>query len=145
MEDVSRHAITPEDRFVMEAGFMNLARVSANRLLAHDRNGAIRAPRDGFVLLPLYQGQGSDGFFWGRDVSPARLRFSEALRQMRLDRFFDLLPGIRRDPAHPARLVVEERVSRLYPAAVFQTFGYRRVRKNADATTLERQAASAAE
>ena len=40
----------------------------------------VRAPDDGFVMLPLYQGQGEDGFFWGREVSRARLRASVALR-----------------------------------------------------------------
>jgi hypothetical protein len=39
-----------------------------NPLLAHDRNGEIRAPFDGLVLLPLYQSEGSDGFFYGRSV-----------------------------------------------------------------------------
>jgi succinylglutamate desuccinylase len=139
MEVVSRHAITHEDGFVMEPGFMNLARVRAKRLLARDKSGEIRAPRDGFVLLPLYQGQGAEGFFWGREMSATRMRVSEALRTMKVDRFLHLLPGIRRDPQEPARLVVDERVSRLYPQDVFHTFGYRRLRKQSAFVTLERQ------
>jgi hypothetical protein len=144
MEVVSRRAITPEDRFVMEPGFLNLARVDANGLLAHDRNGAIRAPRDGFVLLPLYQGLGSDGFFWGREVSPTRLRVSEALRHMKLDRFLHLLPGVRRDPTHAPRLVVDTRIARLYPLDVFHTLGYRRIRTRESLMTIERQTESSA-
>jgi succinylglutamate desuccinylase len=139
MEVVSRHAITAEDRFVMEPGFLNLARVRANRLLARDRNGPIHAPRDGFVLLPLYQGQGADGFFWGREVSATRLRISKALRRMKVDRFLALLPGIHQDPEQPTKLVVDEMATRIYPADVFQTFGYRRMRKEAATVTLERQ------
>jgi hypothetical protein len=140
MEVVSRRAITVADRFVMEPGFLNLARVRAGQLLARDRNGEIRAPRAGFVLLPLYQGLGSDGFFWGREVSPTRLRVSEVLRTMKLDRFLHLLPGIRRDPERPSRLVVETNAARLYPSDVFHTLGYRRQRsEETGVTTMERQ------
>ena len=142
MEVVSRRAITAEDQFVMEPGFQNLARVRADQLLARDRSGAIRAPKDGIVLLPLYQGQGADGFFWGREVSPTRLRVSEALRHMKLDRFLHLLPGIRRDPARPSRLVVDSLASRVYRLNMFHMLGYRRVRKETPSSasvTIERQ------
>ncbi len=139
MEVVSRHAITAADRFVMEPGFNNLARVSSDQLLAHDRHGEIRAPKDGFVLLPLYQGQGSDGFFWGREVSPTRLRVSEVLRQMKVDRFLELLPGIRRNPTQPTQLLVKPGASKVYRKGMFQILGYRRVREGAEAVTIERQ------
>jgi succinylglutamate desuccinylase len=139
MEVVSRHPITPEDRFVMEPGFLNLARVRASQLLARDRRGPIHAKKDGFILLPLYQGLGAEGFFWGREVSGARLRLSEVLRQMKLDRFLHLLPGITRDTAHPSRFVLSPIVERLYPRDVFHTFGYRRERVKSERLTLERQ------
>ena len=147
MEVVARHPITAEDRFVMEPGFLNLAQVRNGQLLAHDRNGEIRAPKDGFVVLPLYQGLGEDGFFWGREASPARLRISEALRHMKVERLLHLLPGIRRDPAQPSRLVVDARKAGLYHfekmggtrTAVFHMLGYRRIRTDATGVTLERQ------
>ena len=68
LEVISRHAITPEDTFRMEPGFRNLDYARARQLLARDRTGEIRAESDGLVILPLYQGQGEDGFFWGRAV-----------------------------------------------------------------------------
>ena len=64
-----RHAIAPDDRFRMEPGFANIQRVAANELLARDREGEIRAPGEGFILLPLYQTMGDDGFFLGREVA----------------------------------------------------------------------------
>ena len=139
MEVISRHAITKSDEFVMEPGFLNLARVRAGQLLARDRNGEIRAPKDGYVLMPLYQGQGSEGFFWGRECSPARLRISETLRKMKVDRFLRLLPGVKQDPDRATRLVVDPNLARLLPLDVFATLGYRRVRKTADVMTVERQ------
>ncbi|MBX3221719.1 MAG: succinylglutamate desuccinylase/aspartoacylase family protein [Labilithrix sp.] len=145
MEVVSRHAITAADEFVMEPGFQNLARARAGQLLAKSRAGKVRAPKDGMVILPLYQGQGADGFFWGREVSATRMRVSEALRHMKLDRFLHLLPGIARDPARPSKLVVDERATRLYRLDVFHLLGYRRVRKEAERLTLERQLEHAAD
>ena len=70
IEIVSRYAITPEDQFVMQPGFSNIHPVRAGTLLARDRHGDIRAPEDGLVVMPLYQGQGDDGFFMGRAVGP---------------------------------------------------------------------------
>ena len=71
IEVTMRHDVRPEHEFRMEPGFTNLQRVAAGTLLARDRRGEIRAPYDGLVLLPLYQAQGSDGFFYGRAISPA--------------------------------------------------------------------------
>lgn len=140
MEVVSRHAITKQDEFVMEPGFLNLARVREGQLLARDRHGEIRAPKDGYILMPLYQGQGSEGFFWGRECTPARLRVSETLRKMKVDRFLSLLPGVKQDPERSTRLVVGSSLARLLPRDVFHTLGYRRVRTSADVMTVERQA-----
>ena len=139
MEVVSRHAIVDEDAFIMEPGFKNLDHARATQLLARDRNGEIRAPRDGLVLLPLYQKQGSEGFFWGRAVSRARLRASAALRHFRLDRFLDLLPGVARDKEHPSMFVVDKALANIYPVGVFHMLGYRKVRQLRDRMTLERQ------
>ena len=69
IEIVSRHAIRPEDFFRMEPGFANIQRTAVGTLLARDYRGEIRAPFDGVVLLPLYQPQGDDGFFYGRAIN----------------------------------------------------------------------------
>jgi hypothetical protein len=139
MEVISRHAITPEDAFVMEPGYLNLARVRRGERLARDKRGDIRAPKDGFVMLPLYQGQGNDGYFWGREVSATRLRFSEALRHLKLDRILPMLPGVARDTSHPTRLVVDESAKRFFGLDWFHMFGYRRVRQEPTRLTVERQ------
>jgi len=128
MEVIARHAITDSDRFAMEPGFRNLDRAKGGQLLARDARGEILAPRDGLVILPLYQPHGSDGFFWGREMSALRLRASEVLRRIGADRALGLLPGVRRDGAHRSRLVIDRRFARLYPLGVFQLLGYRRVR-----------------
>jgi predicted deacylase len=139
MEVVERHAITDEDDFKMAAGFKNLDHAKQGQLLASDKDGDIRAHEDGIVILPLYQAQGDDGFFWGRAVSETRLRASERLREMKLDRLLPYLPGVKRDEAHPTRLIVNRHIARLYPLDVFHVFGYRRIRESEDSLTVERQ------
>jgi predicted deacylase len=80
LEVLSRRAVSAADEFRMEPGFRNIDRVRKGQLLARDRSGEIRAPHDGVVIMPLYQGLGGDGFFWGREVSPVRLWASRLLR-----------------------------------------------------------------
>jgi succinylglutamate desuccinylase len=66
MEVVYRHGIRPEDEFRMRDGFRHFDRVSKGDLLATDSGGAVLAPSDGYVVMPLYQGEGEDGFFLAR-------------------------------------------------------------------------------
>lgn len=139
MEVVERHAIKGTDGFKMAPGFKNLDHARGGQLLATDKDGEIRAPKDGLVILPLYQGKGDDGFFWGRAVSEARLRVSERLRSLQFERFLPLLPGVERDTHDPSRLVVNTHIAKLYPLDVFHMFGYRRIRQTEDRLTVERQ------
>lgn len=69
-----RHAISPEDRFVMAPGFANVQRVKRGTMLARDVHGAIAAERDEVLVMPLYQKMGDDGFFLGREIPDALFR-----------------------------------------------------------------------
>lgn len=60
-----RHGVHPEDGFAMMPGYKNLQRIRRGEVLARDRTGDIVAPQDGWILLPLYQKAGNDGFFIG--------------------------------------------------------------------------------
>ena len=57
------HKIAPDDGFKMRPGFENFQKITKGEPLADDKNGVIRALADGHILMPLYQKQGSDGFF----------------------------------------------------------------------------------
>lgn len=50
-------------RFTMLPGYENFTPVQAGQLLAYLDGEAVVAPQDGYILMPLYQEQGSDGFF----------------------------------------------------------------------------------
>lgn len=64
---VYQHMIEQGDRFRMRPGFRNFQPVKKGEWLANDREGKIQAECDGFILMPLYQNQGNDGFFIVRE------------------------------------------------------------------------------
>jgi hypothetical protein len=139
VEVISRRSVSPEDGFRMEPGFRNIDRARKGQLLARDRSGEIRAPGDGMVILPLYQGLGRDGFFWGREVSGARLLASEALRAIGAERLLGLLPGMKRDAQDPSRFVVDAPTARSFTLEVLHLFGYRRIREDGGRLIVERR------
>lgn len=58
-----KHTILPNELFEMLPGFQNFDEVKKGQHIANDKNGPIFAQCDGFILMPLYQKQGEDGFF----------------------------------------------------------------------------------
>jgi succinylglutamate desuccinylase len=65
---VKVHPIKADDGFKMRPGYRNFQPVVSGELLAFDRHGEIRSPTDAMILMPLYQPQGSDGFFLVKQV-----------------------------------------------------------------------------
>jgi succinylglutamate desuccinylase len=57
------HHIKPEDAFQMMPGYQNFQQLQAGEVIAKDIAGEIKAPYDCQILMPLYQKQGTDGFF----------------------------------------------------------------------------------
>ena len=67
------HRLSPDgsDAFRMLPGFRNFQPVARDALLAQDKRGDIHAPVDGYLLMPLYQDKGEEGFFLVKDYAPA--------------------------------------------------------------------------
>lgn len=124
-----RHGIRGEDGFRMHPGYVNFQPVGSREYLADDRRGPVLAPQEGRILMPLYQGQGEEGFFMTRPVKPIWLAVSAQLRRRRLGWAVKYLPGVSRDPEDRATLRIDTRVARLYPMEIFHLLGYRRVRR----------------
>ncbi len=120
------HVIREGDDFVMEPGFANFQPVGRGQILARDRGGPIRAGESGHILMPLYQGQGTDGFFLVRRVRPFWLRVAKWLRRLRIERLLPALPGVRRYPDKPATLVVDPRIARWFVLELFHLLGFRK-------------------
>lgn len=67
---VMRYGVKAADGFRMLPGFQNFQKITKGQKLATDRNGPVFSPGEGMILMPLYQAQGSDGFFIIRAVEP---------------------------------------------------------------------------
>ncbi len=57
------HLIKENDNFVMKPGFQNFDYIEKGKTLAIHNNKEIPCPEDCYILMPLYQKQGSEGFF----------------------------------------------------------------------------------
>ncbi|MEZ5429003.1 MAG: succinylglutamate desuccinylase/aspartoacylase family protein [Pyrinomonadaceae bacterium] len=123
-----RHAIDEDDDFKMKPGYRNFQKVRRGEVLAGDRRGEIRAEETALILMPLYQAQGDDGFFLGREISGFWLSLSGLLRRLGAQKIMPFLPGVRRDPADPDSLVVDTRVARILPLQIFHLLGFRKRR-----------------
>lgn len=139
MEVRYRHAIEPSDEFVMEPGYSHFQPVRRGEVIARDRNGKIRATERGYILLPLYQGQGNDGFFLGREVRPFWLAVSRLLRRTGAASIAHWLPGVRRKDGDPNTVVVNRNVARWRSTGLFHLLGYRKVRENGAVIELTRR------
>ena len=123
-----REAISDGDAFEMNPGFHNFDPIRKGQVLAKNRHGLITATESGVILMPLYQKQGDDGFFIGREISPFWLWLSGILRRIGIQKIIHILPGVRRDPDDPTTLVVNTQVARLFPLQIFHLLGFRRRR-----------------
>jgi succinylglutamate desuccinylase len=134
-----RHSIGENDGFRMKPGFTNFQRVSAGETLASDRDGPIRAPMSGRILLPLYQGKGNDGFFIAREVTRAWLGASAALRVLRLGSTLRFLPGVHRVGRDPERLRIDRRIARWGAHELVRLFGFRKLRTDRETIVVSRR------
>jgi Succinylglutamate desuccinylase / Aspartoacylase family len=128
LEVTGRRAITSDDKFVMQPGFRNLDYARKEQLLAQDVRGEVRAEEDGMVILPLYQGLGNDGYFWGRALSSTELRVSLALRSVGAAKLLRTLPGVSEVAPEERAITLTEGARRLYPARLLRLLGLRKHR-----------------
>ena len=121
-----RHPVKREDEFVMQPGYRSFQEVESGQLLARHRQGDLTAPGRAFLLLPLYQKEGEDGFFLAAAVRPFWIQLSAWIRPLRLDRLFHWLPGVRRHPEEEGVLLVNRKIARWYTLELFHLLGFRR-------------------
>ena len=134
-----RHVIGPEDGFEMDPGFENFMPIKRGQRLARDLDGPVFAPMNGRILLPLYQGQGDDGFFVAKEFNAFWLGLSATMRKLGVGRLMPLLPGVRRHPEDGEMLVVNTRIARFFPMQVFHLLGFRKLRAAGDLLIVSRR------
>ena len=57
------HKIKSNDEFLMNPNMQNFEKVKKMDIIGHDKNGPIAAPCNGYLLMPLYQEHGTEGFY----------------------------------------------------------------------------------
>ena len=139
VEITHRHAICAEDAFCMQPDFANFDAVAAGQLLATDRNGDLRAPAARYVMLPLYQELGDDGFFLARRVGRLRRWLAEWSRWLSLDRLLVLLPGVRRDPDDVDTLLVTPSAAGPRLVGALHLLGFRKERERSGRRAFSRR------
>ncbi len=72
VEILHRHVIAAGDGFRMLDGHEGFDTIEPGQLLATDTTGDITAPAGGYLLMPLYQKQGNDGFFVAHEMRTDR-------------------------------------------------------------------------
>ncbi len=140
LEVTYRHVIVPRDRFQMRPGFRSFERVVSGQVIARDADGSVAVPSDGFLLMPLYQKLGDDGFFVARPVRGFWLALSAALRTLRAGRIAHWLPGVSRLKGDPHALSVNRRIARWYSLPILHLLGFRLRSEEGDRLTVERRA-----
>ncbi len=65
---VYRHPVDNNAAWCMNPGYKNFQKVDAGERLATYEGKEITSPIDGYLLMPLYQGQGKDGFFIAEEL-----------------------------------------------------------------------------
>lgn len=121
-----RKNVEPKDRFKMKPGYENFSPIGAHEILAYDVSGEIKSDEKGRVFMPLYQNQGSDGYFIIRRVPKWALKISRTLRKMNFDKVLTILPGVRHGKNNSHILVVNKKVARFLNKELFHLLGYRR-------------------
>jgi succinylglutamate desuccinylase len=138
-EVLHREAITAEDEFRMHPGFTNFDPVKKGDHLAWNKRGPIMATRSGVILMPLYQKLGDDGFFLGQRIATFWLYVSALLRRLKIQNIVHWLPGVRRAPQDPSRLVINTRIARLFPLQIFHLLGFRKLRLHGSHLIMSRR------
>lgn len=124
-EIVYLHKIGAWDKFTMLSGFESFQPLKKNTTLAIHNEEYIKSPVSGRIFMPLYQSQGSDGFFIIRRIPIWILNLSAFLRKYKTDNLLTLLPGVSWESREKKVLKVNLRTARLLAKPLFHLLGYR--------------------
>jgi predicted deacylase len=124
-EIIYLHKIRDWDKFQMHKGFESFQVVRKDMALAIHNDQEITAPYTGRIFMPLYQSQGSDGFFIIHRIPYFALKLSAYLRKLKIDNLLTFLPGVRWENRDKMVLKVNLRTARFLAKPFFHLLGYR--------------------
>jgi hypothetical protein len=124
-EVVHLHRIIGMDVFKMLPGFESFQKINKGTHLATNNAQPVYAAFGGRLFMPLYQNQGSDGFFIIRKIPIWALRLSAFLRKIKIDNIFTLLPGVKWEHRDKEILLVDLKIAKYMTKPLFHLLGYR--------------------
>ena len=57
------HKIKQDDEFLMHPNMLNFQKITRGETIGHDIRGTVQSPNSGYLLMPLYQSKGKEGFY----------------------------------------------------------------------------------
>ena len=132
------HSIDEGEPFVMRDGWRNFMPVDDGVVLAEQRGHEVPAPLTGYMLMPLYQGLGTEGFFLCRAVGRPWLLASRLLRRSWIEQALRVLPGVVSLDTRAGRLLARRGAPR-WMARLLHLFGYRKNAPTGDVTEWTRR------
>ena len=57
------HKIKQDDEFLMNPNMLNFQKIKKGETIGHDIRGNVQSPNSGYLLMPLYQSKGKEGFY----------------------------------------------------------------------------------
>jgi len=124
-EVVHLYRITGVDVFKMLPGFKSFQKINKGTHLATNNFLPVYSGFDGRLFMPLYQNQGSDGFFIIRKIPAWALQLSAFLRKIKIDNLFTLLPGVKWEHRDKEILRVDLNIAKFMAKPIFHLLGYR--------------------
>lgn len=124
-----RYLIKEKENFQMKPGFYNFQQITKNQLVAESDGQEIRIPDNGRIFMPLYQSQGTDGFFVIREIKRGFLNLSTRMRKYKLNRFLVWLPGVNWLDQRRSALVIDQSTARFMAKQLLHLLGYRSVER----------------
>lgn len=141
-----RHAITDRSQFDLKPGYKNFQFLEAGEIIGYEGAKTLQNEKRTQLFMPLYQGQGEDGYFLIRPIPKVYLMLSKWLRKYRVDRLFPLLPGVYWQDHKKAQLRINLKIARFFAVQLLHLMGYRK-KEQGDSELLitNREAASRTE
>jgi predicted deacylase len=124
-EIVYLHKIGEWDRFKMHVGFESFQVIRKGMELAIHNNQIVKSPFSGRIFMPLYQSQGSDGFFIIHSIPLFVLKLSGFLRKLKIDNLLTIFPGVSWEEKDKMVLKVDLKTARFLAKPFFHLLGYR--------------------
>lgn len=111
--------------FKMLPGFVNFQKIPKGKDFALDNDYILKAKGDRQIFMPLYQDQGSEGFYYIRSIPTMLLWASKGLRKLKADHLLVKFPGIKWESLKKDAMLVDQRVARFLAKSIFHLLGYR--------------------